>query len=200
MTQTDAGRKQKLSTAFSVGVMGPAAQGYEIQYNIHKWLKNPLPHGWEYQIKNDIILNYQVGFEKQLLSAGKSFLLNGIAEGRIGTLNNKVNGGINFMAGRFNKRFETAAAIKRKAEYYFYSQGRMNIIGYDASLQGGLFNRKSPYTIPSADISRISFQADAGVIINFKTFYLSYTQSFLTKEFVTGTYHRWGGMSMGFAL
>ena len=200
MTQTDAGRKQKFSTAFSVGVMGPAAQGYEIQYNIHKWLKNPLPHGWEYQIKNDIILNYQVGFEKQLLSAGKSFLLNGIAEGRIGTLNNKVNGGINFMAGRFNKRFETAPASKRKAEYYFYSQGRMNIIGYDASLQGGLFNRKSPYTIPSADISRISFQADAGVIINFKTFYLSYTQSFLTKEFVTGTYHRWGGMSMGFAL
>ncbi len=200
LTQTDVVRKREVSMTISLGIMGPAALGYEIQYNIHKWLDNPLPHGWQYQIKNDIILNYQLGYEKQLLSAGNHFLLNGTAEARIGTLNDKLNGGFNFMAGRFNKRFETVQPIKRKAEYYFYGQGRVNVIGYDASLQGGLFNRKSPYTISAANISRLSFQADAGVILNFKSFYLSYTQSFLTKEFSTGSNHRWGGVSMGFSL
>ncbi len=199
MTQTDTDRKRKVSTVISLGVMGPAALGYEIQYNIHKWLQNPLPLGWQYQVKNDLILNYQLGYEQQLFSAGNHFLLNGTAEARIGTLNNKLNGGFNFMAGRFNKRF-AATQLKRKAEYYFYVQGRVNLIGYDASLQGGLFNRKSPYIIPAANISRLSLQADAGVIVNLKSFYLSYTQSFLTKEFSTGNNHRWGGVSMGFDL
>ena len=200
LIQEDPARKQQVAIAFSLGVMGPAAQGYEIQYGIHKWLDNPLPLGWQHQIKNDIILNYQVNYEKQLLGTGNHFLLNSTAEARVGTLNTSLGGGFNFMAGRFNKRYAGSDARKKKAAYYFYGQSRVNVVGYDATMQGGLFNRKSPYTIPLADIERLTFQADAGIIINFKKFYLSYTQSFLTKEFSTGTYHRWGGMSMGFKL
>ncbi len=199
LIQTDAVKRQQVSSAFSVGVMGPWALGYEIQHGIHKWLKNSLPHGWQYQIKNDVIINYQVNYEKQLLNAENYFLLNTTAELRLGTLNNRASGGLNFMAGLFNKRFVSIAA-KPKAEYYFYAQGRGNVVGYDASLQGGLFNRSSPYTIAVADVSRFTFQTDAGVIINFKKLYLSYTQSFLTKEFSAGKYHRWGGVSIGFSL
>ena len=200
LIQEDPARKRQISVALSLGIMGPAAQGYEIQYGIHKWLNNPLPHGWQYQVKNDIIVNYQVNYEKQLKGSGKHFLLNSTAEARLGTLNTSLGGGFNFMAGRFNKRYALKEEIKKKAAYYFYGQCRVNVVGYDASLQGGLFNKKSPYTIPSADLSRLTFQADAGVIINFKKFYLSYTQSFISKEFTTGKTHRWGGMSMGFAL
>ena len=200
LIQVDEINRQQISTAFSIGVMGPAGLGNEIQTNIHRWLKNPLPHGWEYQIQNDIIINYQLNYEKQLLAAGNYFLLNGTAEARAGTLNNKLSGGFNFMAGRFNKRYMPVTYSDRKAEYYFYSQSRINFIGYDASMQGGLFNRKSPYVLSGGDVSRVTFQADAGIIVNFKKLYLSYTQSFLTKEFSTGKYHRWGGVSVGFAL
>ena len=200
MIQTDASQKQQVSTAFSIGIMGPWALGHEIQYGIHKWLKNALPHGWQYQIQNDIIINYQINYEKQLVSAGNNFLLNTTAEARVGTLNNRAGGGFNFMAGQFNKRLSPIAGNKRKAKYYFYAQGRVNIVGYDASLQGGLFNRSSPYTIAAGDISRLVFQADAGVIVNLKKLYLSYTQSYLTKEFHAAQYHRWGGISVGFSL
>lgn len=200
LIQKDKLKKQQVSAAFSIGVMGPAALGYDIQYNIHKWLKNPLPHGWQHQIRNDIILNYQLNYEKQVLARGNNFLVNTTAEARAGTLHNRLSGGFNFMAGRFNQRFLPVNEQRKKAEYYFYGQGRMNLIGYDASMQGGLFNRKSPYTIAAGDVSRITFQADAGIIVNFKKLYLSYTQSFLTKEFRTGHYHRWGGISVGFAL
>ena len=200
LIQADDVHHQQISTAFSIGVTGPAALGYDIQYNIHRWTKNPLPHGWEHQTKNDIIINYQLNYEKQLISAGNNFLLNTTAEARLGTLNDKLSGGVNFMAGRFNKRFLPVTDKKRKAEYYFYSQGRVNFIGYDASMQGGLFNRKNPYTIAGSNITRLTFQADAGIIVNFKKLYLSYTQSFLTKEFSTGKNHRWGGVSVGFAL
>ena len=200
LIQVDDIHKQQISTAFSIGIMGPAALGYDIQYNIHRWLKNPVPHGWQHQTKNDIIINYQLNYEKQIVSAGNNFLLNTTAEARFGTLNNKLSGGFNFMAGRFNKRFLPPGNEKRKAEYYFYSQGRVNFIGYDASMQGGLFTRNNPYTIAGSDVTRVTFQADAGIIVNFKKIYLSYTQSILTKEFRTGKYHRWGGISAGFAL
>ncbi len=200
LIQKDKLKKQQVSAAFSIGVMGPAALGYDIQYNIHKWLKNPLPHGWQHQVRNDVILNYQLNYEKQLFARGNNFLLNTTAEARAGTLHTRLSGGFNFIAGRFNQRFLPVNEQNKKAEYYFYGQARMNLIGYDASMQGGLFNRKSPYTIAAGDVSRITFQADAGMIVNFRRLYLSYTQSFLTKEFRTGHYHRWGGISVGFAL
>ncbi|MBC7510505.1 MAG: lipid A deacylase LpxR family protein [Ferruginibacter sp.] len=200
LIQADELHKQQLSSGFSIGVMGPAALGYQIQDNIHRWLKNTVPHGWQYQVQNDIILNYQLNYEKQLLSTGNNFLLNATAEARAGTLNDKISGGFNFMVGRFNKRFLPVEYKKRKAEYYFYAQSRLHFIGYDASMQGGIFNRQSPYTIAANDITRIVLQTDAGVIVNFKKLYLSYTQSLLGKEFRSGKYHRWGGISIGFAL
>ncbi len=200
LIQVDDVKQQQIATAFSIGVMGPAALGYQIQYNIHRWLKNPLPHGWQYQTKNDIIVNYQLNYEKQLINAGNHFLMNTTAEARLGTLNTKLSGGINFMAGRFNKRYQPVKNEKRKTEFYLYGQGRVNFIGYDASLQGGLFTRNNPYRISAAHVTRVNFQADAEIIVNFKNLYLSYTQSVLTKEFRTGKYHRWGGVSLGFSL
>lgn len=200
MIQADEAGRQQVSTALSIGILGPAALGNEIQTGIHRWLKNPLPHGWQFQIKNDIILNYQLNYEKQLLADAGNFLLNAATETRLGTLNDKLAGGINFMAGRFNKRFKPVNYADRKTEYYFFAQTRLNFVGYDASLQGGVFNRNSPYTIAAKDITRVTFQADAGVILNLKKFYLAYTQSFLTKEFQSGRTHRWGGITAGFAL
>ncbi len=200
LVQADSLHQQQLSSALSIGVMGPAALGKEIQTGIHRLTKNTLPHGWEFQVSNDIILNYQLNYEKKLAGSRDHFLLNTIVETRLGTLDDKLSAGFNFMAGRFNKRYHAVGKEKRKAEFYLFGQGKLNVIAYDASLQGGLFNRNSAYTIPAKDISRISFQADAGVILNFKKIFLSYTQSFLTKEFRTGGQHRWGGLSIGFAL
>jgi lipid A 3-O-deacylase len=200
LTQVDSAQHQLITTSFSFGVTGPAALGKEIQTGIHRWLKNPLPHGWQYQVHNDIIINYQLNYEKQCLHVANNFLVNVTGEARLGTLNTKLSSGFNFMAGRFNHRFLSFTHKRRKAEYYFFGQGRLHFIGYDASLQGGLFNRTSPYHISSSDISRVVFQADGGMIVNLRKLFLSYTQSFLSKEFRTGTYHRWGGVSIGFAL
>jgi hypothetical protein len=55
----------------SVGVIGPAAGGEEIQTAIHRNTKNDLPHGWRYQIQNDFILNYTLTYEHCLLQLGQ---------------------------------------------------------------------------------------------------------------------------------
>lgn len=199
LIQSDSVYHQHISTSFSVGIMGPAALGKEIHVGIHRLLKNEPPLGWQHQIQNDIIINYQIVYEKQVLILSNYFLLNAVAEVRAGTLNNKLSGGLNFMAGKFTKRF-LPVTNKKRVELYLYGQSKFSLIGYDASLQGGIFNKKSVYTISTDDISRVTVQTDAGLILNLKNFYLSYSRTFLTKEFRTGKSHRWGGISVGFGL
>jgi lipid A 3-O-deacylase len=190
-------KQQQVSAAIHLGIIGPAALGEEIQTNIHRWTGNKLPIGWQHQIKNDIILNYQLNIEKKLLVTD-AFLLNGVAELRAGTLHDRIGGGINFMTGHFNNPYKTEK--EKKVQYYLYGQSRINLIGYDGTMQGGIFNRKSTYTISSADVSGITFQADAGIVLNFQKLFLGYNQSFLSKEFTTGKTHRWGGVSLGVAF
>jgi lipid A 3-O-deacylase len=191
----DSVKQQQFSTALQVGVIGPLGQGENIQTGIHRLIKDELPQGWQYQIRNDIIINYQLNFEKKLAGNGKNFLTNAVAEARIGTLQNRASGGVNFMVGLSNNPYRPNT---EKVSFYLLGQCKANFIGYDAQMQGGLFNRKSPYTIPAADIERVTFQADAGLVLHFPKLFLSYTQSFLTKEFRTGLSHRWGGVSVGF--
>ncbi len=192
-------RQQRLSSAVSVGIIGPAAQGEQIQTGIHRWLHNVLPRGWQYQLRNDVIANYKVNYERKLFAAGDGFVLNGIAVASAGTLTDNLSTGINLMAGQFNNRYR-AIASKKKIEFYFYGQSWVRAIGYDASLEGGLFNRSSPYSVAASNISRVVLQADAGIVLDFKTVCLCYSQSFITKEFNTGRCHRWGGISVGFSI
>lgn len=196
---SDSIRQQRIASSLSIGILGPAAQGEQIQTGIHRWLKNRLPQGWQHQIKNDIIINYQLNYEKKIFQAGNYFLLNAAAEARLGTVHDRLSSGINFMAGHFNNPYGIGDK-RNKVAYYFFGQSRINIIGFDATMQGGLFNKKSPYTIPTGDIKRFTWQTDAGVIVNFRKLFISYTQSYLTKEFRTGRYHRWGGISFGFSF
>jgi lipid A 3-O-deacylase len=197
---SDSAKQQRISSVINAGIIGPAAQGEQIQTGIHRWLKNVLPKGWQHQVQNDLILNYSLSYEKKLLNLNNYFLLNYAAEARLGTLNDKLSGGFNFMAGNFNNPYQSSGITKKKIAYYLYGQSRLHFIGYDATLQGGLFNRKSDYTVSAGDISRVIFRADAGIILNFRKVFLSYTQSFLTKEFSTGLRHRWGGVSLGLSL
>ncbi len=191
---TDSLKKYRLSSSLSAGVIGPLALGKPIQTEIHRWLENKLPKGWKNQVQNDLLLNYQLSYEKNVLAFDNILMLNATATAILGTVNDKISTGVNFIAGHFNDPYGTTG--KKSWQYYFYGQSRVHLVGYDAMMQGGLFNRKSPYTIAAGDISRLGFQADAGIVVNVKKLYLSYSQSFLSKEFRTGRYHRWGGINL----
>jgi lipid A 3-O-deacylase len=194
-TSTLEPKRIRFTSAIHLGVIGPAALGEEIQTNIHRWTDNKLPKGWQYQIKNDLLLDYELSIEKKWLDT-KGFLLSGIGLARTGTVNNKISAGISLMTGHFDDPFKTQR--KKKTNYYLFGQGQFTFVGYDATMQGGVFNRNSPYTIPSKDITRITFQLNGGLVVKLKKLFFSYHQSFLTKEFRTGSDHRWGGVSAAF--
>ncbi len=196
----DPKKKQRFSAALSTGVIGPGAGAMEMQRDIHKWLNNVTPHGWEYQVHNDVILNEELDYEKQLLSYGKYFLLDAEGMARVGTLSDKAGIGTTLMFGYFYSPYESQPEAKNHFRIYAYEHPEFALIGYDATLQGGMFNRTSPYTIPSSDISRVVFQNRFGFVVIYQRFHLEYFQSVKSNEYTTGKMHVWGGVQIAFGF
>ena len=196
----DTVKEARLSTSLTMGVIGSKAGGRDMQVAIHKWLKNITPVGWQYQIANDVILDYQIHYEKALWQYRDVFLCNAYSELSIGTHTDKVKTGLNFMLGSLNNPYVSnrrAKSLKKILRYYLYGQFQPGFTVYDATLQGGFFNKSSPYTIASKDLTRLNYQADFGLVMNVGKITLEYCQSFITKEFNTGHLHRWGGVRIG---
>jgi len=190
----DASKRERISSALSAGVIGPAAGGQEMQEAIHRWINAEQPQGWQNQIQNDLILNYQVECERGLFASNNYFSFSGKAGARAGTFSTKAYAGAILMAGYFDDPYANFSKQKLNSQVYWYAEPLVNVIGYDATLQGGMLNKSSPYTISSADINRFVFQGNTGVVIKISTWQFEYFQSYLTQEFVTGRYHIWGGV------
>lgn len=197
---TDSVNKQRFSATLNTGVIGQAAGGAEMQTAIHRWLNNITPHGWPNQVHNDAIINYQAGYEKQLVSAGHVFSLDVSGMARVGTLSDKAGVGLTMMAGYLNLPFTGAVAGRNNLRVYAYEHPGVNLVGYDATLQGGVFDHTSPYTITSGDITRVTFENRFGFVVSYQRVYLEYFQSFLSPEFKTGTFHVWGGVQIAFGI
>ncbi|NOT75892.1 MAG: lipid A deacylase LpxR family protein [Cyclobacteriaceae bacterium] len=200
----DSVRHIRTTSSLTLGVIGPAAGGYEMQKAIHSWIKGQEPFGWQYQIQNDVVVNYEVGLEKNILSSGNNFIVNGFASARVGTLNTKISTGAVVMLGRLNGAiasvFSREKASSGKLKFHLYVQPVVNVVAYDATLQGGLFNSSSPYTISSGDVSHVTFQANYGGVLSFGSIHLDYFKTIISKEFESGMYHRWGGIRVGVNL
>lgn len=193
-------RKMQISVSFNSGLLGPGAGGEQMQRTIHHWIHYIQPQGWHNQIQNDLVLNYQVDIEKGLYQYGNHFSFSAFASGRVGTLSDKLSGGFSAILGNFQSPFTGTADKRRKIHGYIYCQLLANAVGYDATLQGGLFNHSSVYTIVPSDLNRLTLQNKFGVVIIFPSFYLEYYHTGITEEFRTSLYHRTGGIQIGFGF
>ncbi|CAM4302996.1 lipid A deacylase LpxR family protein [Gillisia hiemivivida] len=193
---TDTIAKSRLLSSLNIGLIGPGAFGKEMQVGIHKITGNIIPQGWRNQIKNDVVINYEVSYEKQLYRAGNYFSLQTNSTARVGTLLTNASVGLNTTVGLINSPF-SAINKKKKFQFYAYSQILGNLIAYDATLRGGVFNKTSPYTIPSEEIERFTGQFNYGLVLKTKTLYFEYSRTVLTREFESGTPTKWGGIRIG---
>lgn len=193
----DSLRGYRIVSALSTGAIGPAAGGMEMQQTIHRWIHDTDPLGWSNQIQNDVVLNYQLDVEKKLLPYKKYFSSTAKAGAHLGTLSNKIYGSVSFMAGLFDNPFQYFNHQRRFFQIYIFEEPVINAVGYDASLQGGMFNHSSSYIISSGNVTRLVFQNNMGLMLKIGKFNMEYFQSFVTKEFHTGTSHHFGGVRIG---
>ncbi len=198
-------KKQRLTTGFDIGVIGPAGKAEETQKNIHKWLKNIQPLGWEYQLKQDFLLNYYLQYEKGLFARKKMEVI-ATAGARAGTVYDDANAGILVRTGLMPSYFEhlglqyTAKTDKNKFQCYVFGKGDVKAVVYNAMLQGGMFNKTSVYVLPSKDISRVVYAATGGIVVAYKRFSLEYTKVYISKEFKGGLSHGWGHCAITIAF
>lgn len=186
----------RLSTTFSLGVIGPAAFGKEMQVGIHNLTKNIIPKGWHNQIKNDLVFNYQLNYERKILGVKNNFILNGVGGINVGSLNNSANTGATLMLGIFKSPYQLINSAK-SFEVYIYAQPIVNYYVYDATLQGGLFNDKSPHTLSNDRIENLVFQFNGGIVIQTKKLFIEYNRVNTTKRFDTAISSKWGGIKFG---
>lgn len=195
ITATNRSKKERISTILSTGIIGQSAGGEVMQKAIHHWIHYTQPRGWPNQIRNDIVLNYQINYEKELYAVPDWFSLASFNSVRLGTLSTKLLSGFNLMAGNFNSPFGKTRNQKFKIiQYYFYDQPTLNAVGYDATLEGGVFNHSSPYTIPQNNLNRLVFMNRYGFVVVLRGLYLEYFESRNSPEFSTTIPHRSGGL------
>ena len=192
-----------------IGIIGPYSFGDWVQTAFHKTVpSNNEPLGWEYQIQNDVILNYQLSFEKGVIKT-RALDLNLNAGGSLGTLYTNMTGGFQFRTGWLNPYFVNLGIARKsslermhlhKTQCFFFIKGSTKLVGYDATLQGGLFNRTSVYTISTENINRFIFQSSAGISFSHRGIRFDLEQFFLSPEYTTGIWHKWVHFGLSFCL
>jgi lipid A 3-O-deacylase len=185
--------KQRLTSELDIGAIGPCAKCEEEQKGIHRMLVNIQPLGWQFQIRQDLILTYSLSYDKALYS--KKYLeLMMQSNLTAGTLYDKAWAGLQVRSGKMLSWFETLApgetSEAKKIQFWGFLSGRIQGTAYDATMQGGMFDRNNIYTMPN--IQHDVYFAQYGLVFAWKKFSLEYSKAFISPEFKGGMPHGWG--------
>jgi lipid A 3-O-deacylase len=197
------------TSELDLGVIGKQSLGEAVQYLFHKYVPyNNEPLGWENQVSTDAVISYRVTLEKGIINT-KHLQLILTADGVLGTLYDNFSGGASMRIGWFNdffsdlgvqKKRDLKAAGKRITQYYFTIGGGARFVAYDATLEGGMVNHNSPYTIPASSISNLATQSSFGFTVTCGALGIELQQVVLSPEFSHKWWHAWGHIGLFFAL
>ncbi|NVO21412.1 MAG: lipid A deacylase LpxR family protein [Bacteroidetes bacterium] len=200
-TTTDPFRKVRLTNEADLGYIGPYSPGAYLQTIVHETFPtNDKPQGWETQIRTDIILNYNLKVEKAIIQK-ENLVLAAAVQTKAGTLYSQAGLGIRLQAGRQSPYFGSVSDKKQDAwQYFFFMESNANVIAYDATLEGGVFNKDNIFTIKSSNISRLVGNSECGIQVRYKGTGLELAQHYLSPEYKHGLWHKWGRISLIFKL
>jgi len=203
--------KNKLNhySEINIGIIGPESGGAFIQDLVHTILpNNSPPKGWHNQIAQDLLIDYRYEIQK-LLWESKDIESYVRAGAQIGTLRDQIFWGFGGKLGRFIPFYQDKTIYHRKRiKSSFDKKFRFGItadihtkfIAYDATLQGGVFNKSSIYTINSDDINRFVIEGFGGAYISYGRYELSFVQFWKSKEFKTGKDHKYASVQFQMAF
>ena len=186
-------RLMRLETHLDLGIIGPGSLGKISQDIFH----TDTPVGWMYQVDNDFVFNYFLRFEQGIFHK-KNFDMAYYVGGQAGSLYDNLVGGVFLQAGKTNGRYQSLflttpanSLYKKRIRFYFNLDLENKMVLYDATLQGGMFNLNSVYTILDENMKRYVFTGRAGFGIGLGPLSVEAEQVFLTPEFDGGKHHFW---------
>ena len=200
-------RKYRLTSEIDLGVIGPASLGGSIQSYLHGEEKRP--KGWKNQITDDIIANYNLRFEKGMMEKQGHELMVTTAL-QAGTLYTTGEIGLKYLWGNRTRYFSNYYNIPLRFSpkqpwhtyftYQFGIESEMAFIGYDATLQGGMLNHNSPYTISNNNLKRLVWKSEASLSISYKKYSAAFVQYLASPEFTGMRWHKWGRIKVTIPL
>ncbi|TYZ08848.1 lipid A deacylase LpxR family protein [Hymenobacter lutimineralis] len=196
-------RHLRLTTGLQLGVIGPAAGAKGFQTKLHKWLGAPTPRGWDYQIQNDLVLGYMGRLEGRLAHVGRAVELIGGATASLGTLRTYAGADARLRVGLLNPYFANLGVSSRAnrqqlRRVQLYTEARLEgrVVGYDATLQGGLLRRDNPYELPAQAISRTVAIGTGTLGLGYAGVRLETSAFWISPEFAGARSHKWTQFSL----
>ncbi|WP_316738152.1 lipid A deacylase LpxR family protein [Pedobacter aquatilis] len=198
-------KESLLKTSVEIGTVGPNSLAQDAQEFLHKTVGFYTPAGWDYQIKNEIAVNLSANYSKLIIRSNDNIVdLSGSGYANLGTTFSGVGASAVFRAGRLNQLFNSAyhnavigeAKTKKlnNSEFFVYLKPQLNVVAYDATIQGSLFNNNSPLTF---GIKPIVFEQQFGVNYSSQRFTIDFNVIFKTKEVKSAAKaQNYGGLSL----
>ena len=208
LQSTDTGKKIRVTSEIRFGVIGPMSFAKETQTWVHNAFNYTKPLGWHNQVPNDIILNYNISIEKQILQPSKNLLVVGIIETFSGTVYNAAGAGFMLRVGKFNNYFDNISAlpknVKNKSQLYFFMKPAIRVVLSNALLQGGLLIQINPqsngYVLSKDQIERLIVLYDVGMTFERPNYSITISQKFIGPEFKGQYTQEFGNLTMQFKL
>jgi hypothetical protein len=187
-------KKYGFRTEIVFGVMGPWALARETQTFFHNLINYQPPRGWENQVPNAPLLNYNFSFEVMLWNPVKALEVIGGLDAKAGTMTTSATLYSYLRYGLINPYFgdiDLKTATSRRFQLYVMARPQVSVIAYNALLQGGIFRSTSGNFEELAGQQRTHMRnftigMDYGIGIVIKRTTISYTQKTRT-EWMSGT-------------
>ena len=200
--------KTKVLSEIRLGVLGPMSFAKETQTWAHRVIEVTNPEGWNNQVPNDIILNYNISIEKQILQPSKKLLLVGVFETYSGTVYNAAGAGFMLRVGKFINYFDAGPVPKeterKNTQLFVFMRPVVRVVLSNALLQGGLINRITQnaegYTLNKDQIERVVVLYDVGIAFEKAKFSIMISQKSIGAEFKGQYTQEYGSLSLQFKL
>jgi len=179
-------------TQLLLGIVGEDAMGRELQEFIHDIYNFRAPIGWRYQIRNMLSLNFNATYIKSLGTSKNQITdINFLAKANVGTVFNEISSGFKGRIGfkplqpiqnsiGFNTNLNNEnTSYVREIESFLYYQVELGLLAYDATIQGSLFNDKSPITFTP---NTFRFDAEVGYRFTSNRWNFGYALHFMSNE------------------
>ena len=135
----------------SIGQVGTASFGEDVQNSYHKLLGYSRFNGWIYQVQDATALDLGISYAHTVYEDSSWIKLMPVVQANLGATFANASLGTYLCLGSFegnrnsalwNARAQTkATATRKKQELFLYWYPQMTFQGYNATVEGGLFNK-----------------------------------------------------------
>jgi lipid A 3-O-deacylase len=147
-----------------LGCVGACSGAYLAQQTWHSFIHYHYPNGWKNQIIDEVglVLHYDRRFPK--IASGRltrelDYDVAPVANLEAGNIFDRVGLGLHARFGKIGPYFN----VEDPHNLYLLARLGGVFVGYNATLQGGMFNRESPYTVGP---KRVVFDGEIAAVMD----------------------------------